>query len=132
MGERAGYICRQCGRHFTVSGGGGFYFDQLHCDLCGRTTSVSHQDLGDIHLRFVKGLPGPYAVSRSAFDREIQAHYPGEPLTRDQYHAAAEATLGPCSCGGRFRYDAPARCPECRSTSEMWDPDPTAQSVLYD
>ena len=112
--------------------GGGFFFDLLHCDTCGRTRSVGHQDLGDIHLAYVKGLPGPYAVARAKTDRRIQQEYPGELLTRDEYWAAAEATLDLCACGGRFRYDAPARCPGCRSTGDQWDRDPRAPSMSYD
>jgi hypothetical protein len=131
-GRSIGIICRVCGTRFQVRSGGGFFFDLLHCDACGRHRNVAHEDIGDIHLGFVKGLPGPYAVARSAMDRRIKLEYPGEPLTRDEYHAAVEATLEPCGCGGRFRYDAPARCPECRSTSEQWDRDPTVSSVLYD
>jgi len=115
-----------------AKGGGGFFFDLLHCDTCGSTRSVGHEELGDIHLRFVKGLPGPYAVSRMAMDRRIQREYPGEPLTRDEYHAAAEATVDACGCGGRFRYDAPARCPGCRSTSDQWERDPKAPHMFYD
>lgn len=80
----------------------------------------------------MKGLPGPYAVARAGMDRRIQAEYPGEPLTRDEYYAAAEATLEPCVCGGRFRYDAPARCPECRSTRDQWDENPDGRVVMYD
>jgi hypothetical protein len=38
---------------------------------------------------------------------------PPGPRSRPQLHAAAEATLDPCSCGGHFRYDAQARCPSC-------------------
>ena len=88
--------------------------------------------LGDIHLRYVRGLGMPYAVSRSAMDARIQAEYPGEPLSRDEYRAAAEATLEPCTCGSHFRYAAPPRCPTCRSTSEQWDGDPEAPMALYD
>ena len=112
--------------------GGGFFFDELHCDACGRVTSVSHEDLGDIHLRYVKGLDMPYAMVRDEMDRRIQQEYPGDPLSRDEYHAAAEATLDPCACGGRYRYDAPPRCPTCRSTREMWDQDDTGGFVIYD
>ena len=132
MGSASGYTCRACGAHFTARRGGGFSFDLLHCDTCGTTRSVGHPELGDIHLRYVKGLPGPYAVCRMEMDRRIQREYPGEPLTRDEYRAAAEATLDPCACGGRFRYDAPARCPACRSTHEVWDRDPKASHVFYD
>ena len=132
MGSASSYICRACGAHFMARSGGGFFFDLLHCDTCGATKSVSHQELGDVHLGFVKGLPGPYAVARAAMDRRIQHEYQGEPLTRDEYHAAAEATLGACACGGRFTYDAPARCPECRSTEDQWDEDPRGSRMFYD
>ncbi len=132
MGSASGFICRACGTQFTVRRGGGFFFDLLHCDVCGTARSVSHEDLGDIHLGFVKGLPGPYALSRMRLDRQIRATYPGKPLTRKEYHAAAEATLDACACGGHFRYHAPARCPECRSMSEQWDEDPRGLLVAYD
>ncbi|MDP2349696.1 MAG: hypothetical protein Q8M74_00890 [Chloroflexota bacterium] len=112
--------------------GGGFFFDLLHCDACGMTKSVRHEELGDIHLGFVKGLSGPYAVARADMDRRIQAEYPGKPISRDEYHAAAEATLEPCACGGRFGYDAPGRCPGCRSTHDQWDQDPGGRSMHYD
>ncbi|MFN8630052.1 MAG: hypothetical protein U0838_06910 [Chloroflexota bacterium] len=120
MGSISIYTCTACGADFRVADGGGFFFDRLHCDACGKSKSVTHRDLGDIHLRFVKGLRTPYALARAAMDRDIQANYPGEPITRAEYHALAEATLEPCACGGRFRYGAPARCPNCKSTSESW------------
>lgn len=132
MGSSAAYICQACGTRFGVRSGGGFYFDLLHCDQCGAGRTVSHEELGDIHLRFVKGLTVPYAVARATMDREIQRSYPGEPLSEDEYHAAAEATLPTCACGGAFRYDASARCPTCRSTSEQWDRDPTVSRAFVD
>ena len=132
MGSASGYICRACGRHFVARSGGGFFFDLLHCDTCGATRSVTHQALGDIHLGYVKGLPGPYAVARAGLDRQIKETYPGRPLTRREYRAAAEATLDRCACGGRFRYDAPARCPGCRATAEHWDEDPRGGHMHYD
>lgn len=132
MGSATGHVCKACRARFGVRDGGGFYFDMLHCDACGKAQSVGHQELGDIHLRFVKGLGRPYAVARAQMDRRIQQEYPGQPSSRDEYHAAAEATLDPCPCGGRFRYDAQPRCPSCRSTSEMWDTDPTASIMHYD
>jgi hypothetical protein len=132
MGSRSGFICRACGARFAVSSGGGFYFDLLHCDTCGASRSVGHRELGDIHLSFVKGLPGPYAVTRSDMDRQIQRDYPGEPIDRATYHAMAEATLEPCPCGGRFSYDAPPRCPKCRALRDQWDRDPKAPTMMYD
>ncbi len=132
MGSATAHICKACGTKFGVRDGGGFFFDMLHCDTCGKAQGVGHRDLGEIHLRFVKGLDHPYAVARMEMDRRIQQDYPGEPLSRDEYHAAAEATLDACLCGGRFIYDAPARCPNCRSTSEMWKRDRSFQTAYID
>jgi hypothetical protein len=132
MGSRTGHICRTCGARFRARYGGGFFFDLLHCEACGADRSVAHEELGDIHLGFVKGLPGPYAVSRWQLDAEIKATYPGPVLTRDEYHAAVEATLERCACGGRFTYDAGPRCPTCRSTEEAWERDPEGGVLLYD
>lgn len=132
MGAAAGFICRACGARFMVSEGGGFVFDLLHCDTCGAERHVSHQELGDIHFAYVKGLPGPYAVSRMDLDSRIKQNYPGKALTRDEYRVAAERSLEPCGCGGRFAYDAPVRCPQCRSTRETWDADPSAGYAFYD
>ena len=132
MGQISGHICGTCSERFSVSSGGGFFFDMLHCDRCGRPQSVAHRDLGDIHLRFVKGLETPYAVARAAMDRDIQANYPGEPIGRAEYHGLAEATLDACPCGGRFAYDAPARCPGCGATAEAWEEDPEAAHVFVD
>ncbi len=132
MGSISSHICRACGTRFTARGGGGFFFDLLHCDRCGATRSIGHQELGDVHLGFVKGLPGPYALARAGIDRRIRETYEGKPLTRDEYHAAAEATLDACPCGGRLTYGAPARCPGCRSTPEQWDEDPDGAQIFYD
>jgi hypothetical protein len=132
MGSATSYICKACGTHFMARDGGGFLFDLLHCDACGATRSVGHGELGDVHLGFVKGLPGPYAISRSAMDRRIKETYEGEPLSRDEYHAAAEATLEGCECGGRFAYGAPARCPGCRSTGDQWEEDPDGPMMFID
>ena len=75
MGTITGFICRGCGQSFSVQKGGGIFFDLLHCDGCGRSKSVSHQELGDLHLRFVKGLDHPYAIARADMDRRIQAEH---------------------------------------------------------
>lgn len=132
MGSATSQVCRDCGEHFMARDGGGFMFDLLHCDTCGAGRSVSHEELGDIHLAYVKGLPGPYAVARSRMDAEIKATYPGRARTRAEYQAGAEATLEPCACGGAYRYDAPPRCPGCRSTPDRWNEDPNGPMMFID
>ncbi len=74
MGIGSSHICRTCGAQFMTRNGGGFYFDMLHCDTCSNERNVGHRELGDVHLGFVKGLPGPYALSRSAMDGRIQTY----------------------------------------------------------
>lgn len=41
-----------------------------------------------------------------------------------------EANPPPCDCGGTFTAEAPARCPQCRSTDLERDPD--GMSMIYD
>ena len=41
MGQRTGHICTVCGTKFSVDSGGGFMFDMLHCEQCGRTPARS-------------------------------------------------------------------------------------------
>lgn len=115
-----------------MSEGGGFFFDLLHCDSCGANKSVRHQDLGDIFFGYIKGLDVPYTMTTAERDRRIREEYPGKPLSKTEYHAAVEANLKPCKCGGRFRYDAAPRCPSCRSAAEMWDADETGQRGCFD
>ena len=99
--------------------------DVLHCDTCGARTYVLHENLGDIYVRFSRRLK-PYVYGWTPQED------PGESLSPAEYHAAVEGSLGPCACGGRFRYDASPRCPGCRSTEEMWDVDETGWTVIHD
>ena len=118
MGQRTGYRCGACGERFEIEEGGGFFFDLLHCDRCGEARVIGHEEMGDIHLGYVKGLDGPYAFVRAESDERIRREYPGEALTETEYEAAVEGIVDPCPCGGSYRYDAPARCPGCGSTRE--------------
>ena len=113
--------CLDCDTVFTRTVGPTMTADNLTCDRCGRSQLVSHAAIGDVHLRYIKGLAGPWSVSRTEADAFVRAHYPGEPLERADYEVAAEDALEPCSCGGRFRYGAPARCPRCGATEDRWD-----------
>ncbi len=107
--------CKQCGYDFDVNSGGGFFFHLLHCDSCGEDKSIGFDEIGEPHLRYVKGLPGPYCVVSSSLDKHIKDNYPGEPMSDEEYHAAVEQISGGCSCGGSYKFDAPPRCPKCKS-----------------
>jgi hypothetical protein len=115
VGTTRGVVCQECGHRYQASEGGGFFFHLLHCDRCGRERSIDFDELGDAHLRYVKGLPGPWTVGTMDADKHIEETYPAEALSEDEYRAIAEKAAGPCECGGRFSMKAPPRCPRCKS-----------------
>ena len=116
MGMCSEAECLDCGTRFAVKHGGGFRFHLLLCDTCGETKRLDFEELGLIHLRYLKGLSVPYCVASSGHDRYVKEHLDLEPLAEDDYYREVEAFAGACPCGGRFTFDAPTRCPRCRST----------------
>lgn len=85
-------VCSDCGHHFSTSEGGGFHFDLLRCDQCGEPRAVTHAESENLRHEKV-------------------------PQDQESFLVALAGLTGACHCGGRFRYDAPVRCPECRSTA---------------
>lgn len=128
MGTRIGARCLDCDEDYSISEGGGFFFHLLRCDTCGQGRSVGFDELGETHLRYLKGLNGPYAMVSAEHDRRVQEDYDGEPLAEEDYHREVERLAGACECGGSFRFDAPPRCPACRSTRY----EPAGGMILYD
>jgi len=116
MGQQVEATCLDCGKTFTVDHGGGFSFHLLRCDKCGKTKAVGFRALGELHMRYLKGLPGPYCVASSEHDRNVREHVSIEPISEDEYHRGVEAIAGNCRCRGKYTLDAPPRCPKCRST----------------
>ena len=108
--------------------GGGFSFHLVRCDTCGATKSIAFDELGELHLRYLKGLSGPYCVASSEHDEYVQKHAAVEPISGAEYYSEIDAIAGECSCGGKFSLNSPPRCPKCRSTSiEIGEP-----TILYD
>lgn len=130
MGYRYDVKCAQCGHKFSINEGEGFFFHLLHCDSCGEEISVGFDEIGEAHVRYLKRLPGPYCVASSEFDKYMRDNYLGEPLSEEEYHIIVEQITGACSCGGSFKFDAPPRCPKCRSTKLEYDP--RGSSLMYD
>lgn len=128
MGYSSEATCRACGHTFTVSKGGGFAFHLLRCDRCGRERSVSFEELGEAHLRYRKGLPGPYSIATQEGDDQGRTHHPGPSMSEEEYNREVEMVGGDCECGGNYRIDTPPRCPSCRST-DLASGEPT---VFYD
>ena len=115
MGQAYGAMCDDCGKEFEVKEGGGFAFHLLRCEKCGKSKDIGFDEIGEPHLRYLKGLNGPYAIATMEVDNHVQENYPGEPLSEEEYHQAIEEMVKKCRCGGRFSFDAPPRCPKCRS-----------------
>ena len=116
MGHRAETKCLKCGETFSRSHGGGFFFHLLHCELCDDAKSIDFEALGELHTRYVKGLPGPYCSASYEGDLYIQQHVDVEPISRADYLRGVEEFAGSCTCGGQYRFDATPRCPSCKST----------------
>ena len=115
MGCQVNAKCLDCGNTFTVDQGGGFRFHLVRCDKCGKTKSIGFNKLGDLHLKYLNGLPGSYSIMSSDHDEYVRMHVPLEPISEDDYHKGIEALSGNCRCGGKYTLDALPRCPECRS-----------------
>jgi hypothetical protein len=116
MGHRFEATCNDCQEVFEGSEGGGFYFYLLRCDRCGETRAIGFDEIGETHLQYLKGLPGPYCIASSETDEDVRESFTVEPITEEQYHKAVERLAGKCQCEGQFRFDAPVRCPRCRSS----------------
>ena len=116
MGRVVRARCLDCGRTFRLEHGGGFSFHLVCCDTCGKTKSIGFDELGELHLRYLKGLPGPYSVATAEHDETIRKHASVEPISEEEYHRGVERVAGKCKCRGKYTLDAPPRCPKCRST----------------
>jgi len=116
MGDQFRATCLDCRKKFTVSSGGGFSFHLVRCDKCGKTKDMGFDELGELHLRYLKGLPGPYSVATAGHDESVRLNAPVEPISEDEYHAGVDDLAGECRCGGKYSLDAPPRCPRCHST----------------
>jgi len=129
MGSTYGATCKKCGKTFEYNEGGGFVFHLLRCDKCGKEREIGFEEIGEPHKKYIKGLSVPYSSASSESDEDIQKNYPGDPITEEEYHLEVEKMVGDCKCGGTFRFDAPPRCPKCKSTDLEDDP---GMMVLYD
>ena len=130
MGTTYDVICDRCGHKFRASSGGGFFFHLLHCNKCGSKKSIGFDEIGETHLKYLKGLPYPYSIATQASDKHVQDNYPGEPISKDEYHREVERLAGSCECGGRFTLKSRPRCPKCKSAK--WTKDPKGSFIDYD
>ena len=130
MGSQFEAICSKCGEKFIVYDGGGFFFHLLHCNKCGKEKSIGFDELGEIHLRFIKWCGGPYCIASMESDKKIHESFPGEPLKEREYKKQVVLFAGICDCGGKFKFSGKARCPKCHSLK--YTQDPNGDFWMYD
>ena len=130
MGRRYSATCNDCGHKFLVSEGGGFFCHLLKCDKCGGDKHIDFDELGEVHSRYLNNLPGPYCVAPSEHDQHVQEKHPRGSLADEEYHQEVENIVGKCKCGGQYKFYAPSRCPKCKSTNIVQDPD--GELIYYD
>ena len=90
---------------------------------------MGFDEIGEPHLRYLKGLNVPYCIATSESDKHVQDHYHGEPLSGKEYNKVVEELAGKCKCGGSYKFDALPRCPKCKSTSLG---DTHEEMIMYD
>ena len=109
MGYSYEAICQDCGEKLRVNDGPGMFAHNRHCDRCGKSKFSGFEELDK--------LLG-------------QGHNPSRAYDDVGYQAKLEQLVKPCRCKGRFRFEAPPRCPHCRGTS--FTRDPNGHDMLYD
>ncbi len=129
MGECVEAKCLKCGKSFTIDRGGGFSFHLLRCDKCGITKSINFDEIYELHQRYLKGLSGPYCIATAEHDKRVQENVDIKPIGEDEYHKQIVNLAGNCKCSGKFVFDAPPRCPKCRSINFSED---ERTLILYD
>ena len=86
MGTEYQAKCRKCGRKFTVRTGGGFVFELLHCDQCGKERSITFEEIGEPYFRYARGLEeaGCAVVHSKGYDEYVRKHRPVAPLSEEE------------------------------------------------
>lgn len=135
MGRTFGAICNQCNREFTINEGGGFHFELLRCDRCGRSINVPHPvPEWSRGYQAGSGAISGWVASIAAFWKRLwQRPGSASPAVRSPRSARADQeanTPQQCDCGGHFIHGAPPRCPFCGSADYRNNPD--FGVIMYD
>ncbi len=109
MGHSYDAICQHCEGRFRVDVGPGMSFHNLHCDRCGKSKFIGFDEIDKL---------------------QGKKHNPVRAYDDADYQAKLEQLVGSCPCKGRFRFNAPSRCPQFRGTS--FSRDPNGHDWLYD
>jgi hypothetical protein len=122
-------ICNRCETRFDAAWGHTRRGFCLRCAECGRPLGVPKDEVeeppgSNVQLSQlvaeVEATPKPPKRSLGELVEELVARGPSPEWIAWQQRV--EATPPACACGGRYRFDAPSRCPQCRSADHRIDP----------
>lgn len=127
MGQRYTAKCNDCNHRFDVNEGGGFSFEMLHCEACGKPKSMAFDQFKETRSSYLRSFAN--TGNMKVVDKNMRDDSDGKPIPEPEYQKAVELLAGSCSCGGRFTFAAQSRCPMCKSTNHT---DTMEGSLCYD
>ncbi len=108
--------CKDCGAILSIGCVSGDDFSLLlRCDICGGEKPIRDDETEEIRSKDLKRLSLPDHVASSDHDKGMKENYQGELVSEEEYLREVERIAGKCKCGGNPKFDAPPRCPKCRS-----------------
>ena len=124
MGSMYMVTCGDCGESSEICSGGGMRSHLLRCDTCGQEKFLGFEDLGELHARYLKGLPGPYSIATAEADQRAKDECDGTPLAEDEYHAEIERAHDRSGsverrCTEHFRTSVPIQVSQVTGRSEV-------------
>ena len=103
-----------------MDSGGGFNFELVRCDKCGKTKSITFEKLDKLRQKYrqrvLKSLQGPFPIATPEHDEEVRRQALAGAKSGFDSNREINMVAGKCRCGGKFSLDAPPRCPKCHST----------------
>jgi len=49
----------------------------LRCDQCGKEKRIGFDEIPELHMWYLKGLPGPYCIATAERGKQVQDHFKG-------------------------------------------------------
>jgi len=87
---------------------------------CGKTKSIPFDDLGELDLRYLKSVEGPYSAQAETATRIPENISPVSRYLEQRITKAVEKVAGQLQVPWKFTFDAPPRCRKCHSTNDYW------------
>ena len=108
--------CNDCGAILSIGCVSGDDFSLLlRCERCGGEKFISDDEIRQIESKDPKRFSMPDRVASSDHNKGVKGDYQRELVSEEEYLREIERIAGTCKCGGKPKFDAPPRCPECTS-----------------